>query len=115
MAVETSEFLIVGTTMQGDQFRPSDWAERLCGVMSVFGKDQRMRYSRYVHPVNAGGVKCVVVDIRLRELEPMAYDFLLGFAADNDLKVRPGRLVQRSEADLAVTEPTAGENGSSQG
>ncbi|MFN5803329.1 MAG: DUF3579 domain-containing protein [Burkholderiales bacterium] len=32
------------------------------------------------------GVKCVIVDVRLRELEPMAWDFALAFAKDNDLQ-----------------------------
>ena len=39
------EFLIEGVTTEGKTFRPSDWAERLCGVMAAFGHDQRMQYS----------------------------------------------------------------------
>ena len=66
------EFVIVGTTLDGKAFRPSDWAERLCGVMSAFGGDHRMQYSPFVHPVTANGVRCVVVDARLEEIEPMA-------------------------------------------
>jgi hypothetical protein len=31
------------------------------------------------------------VDVRLREIEPMAYNFLLNFAKDNELEVRQGR------------------------
>lgn len=95
MTVETHEFVIVGLTVDGERFRPSDWAERLCGVMSQFGADQRMRYSPYVQPLNIQGVKCVVVDVRLRALEPLAYQFLQNFAKDNDLQVRPGRSVPR--------------------
>ena len=33
------------------------------------------------------GVKCVVVNSELRDLEPMAWDFVLNFARDNDLQV----------------------------
>ena len=91
------EFVIVGTTRDGKPFRPSDWAERLCGVMSAFGGDHRMQYSPYVHPVTAAGVRCVVVDIRLEEIEPMAYRFLLGFARENELKTRDGRVADRTE------------------
>ena len=47
------EFIIQGVTLDGKPFRPSDWAERLCGVMSAFGGDHRMQYSPYVHPVTA--------------------------------------------------------------
>ena len=91
------EFVIQGVTLDGKPFRPSDWAERLCGVMSAFGGDHRMQYSPYVHPATASGVRCVVVDIRLEEIELMAYRFLLGFATDNELKTRDGRVSERTE------------------
>jgi len=95
--VEVIEFVIQGVTVDGKTFRPSDWAERLCGVMAAFGGDHRMQYSPYVHPVTASGIRCVVVDKRLEELEPMAYRFLLSFAKDNALTVRDGRVPERTE------------------
>ena len=70
----TDSFLVTvviqGLTLDGKPFRPSDWAERLCGVMAAFGGDHRMQYSPFVHPVTASGVRCVVVDVRL---EPKGY------------------------------------------
>jgi hypothetical protein len=102
------EFVIRGVTLDGKPFRPSDWAERLCGVMSAFGGDQRLQYSPFVHPVSANGVRCVVVDIRLEELEPMAYRFLVSFARDNELEVRDGRIAERSKlAELQRVGDTA--------
>ncbi|MDR2187698.1 MAG: DUF3579 domain-containing protein [Azonexus sp.] len=80
-------FIIVGVTGQGKKFRPSDWAERLCGVMSVFGAERRMKYSPYVGPCHYDGQKAVLVDGRLDQIEPMAYRFMLNFARDNDLQV----------------------------
>jgi hypothetical protein len=97
MSSPTDEFVIRGVTLAGRPFRPSDWAERLCGVMSAFGSDGRMQYSPYVYPVSSDGVKCVVVDVRLKEIEPMAYNFLLNFAKDNELEVRRGRAEARPE------------------
>jgi hypothetical protein len=91
------EFVILGITLDGKPFRPSDWAERLCGVMSAFGGDHRMQYSPFVHPVTVHGVRCVVVDVRLEEVEPMAYRFLLSFARDNELRVRDGRVAERTK------------------
>ena len=90
------EFVIQGVTLDGRVFRPSDWAERLCGVMAAFGSDHRMQYSPYVYPVTAQGVRSVVVDLRLEEIEPMAYRFLLGFAKDNGLRTRHGRVAERT-------------------
>jgi hypothetical protein len=95
--VEVVEFVIAGVTLDGKPFRPSDWAERLCGVMSAFGGDHRMQYSPFVHPITAAGVRCVVVDLRLEQVEPMAYRFLLAFAKDNELQVRDGRIAERSK------------------
>ena len=91
------EFFIHGITVLGKPFRPSDWAERLCGVMACYrpngmasGRDAHLGYSPYVRPVTIGGVKCVVVDERLREIEPMALTFVLNFARDNELPVYEG-------------------------
>jgi hypothetical protein len=44
-----------------------------------------LAYSPYVRPTLVGEVKCVVVDERLREIEPLAYHFVLNFAKDNNL------------------------------
>jgi hypothetical protein len=87
------EFFIQGLTSDGKQFRPSDWAERLCGVMSCFrpegsgGPNAHLQYSPYVRPTLLGNIKSVVVNEELRELEPLAYHFVMNFARDNDLQI----------------------------
>ncbi|MCX8086183.1 MAG: DUF3579 domain-containing protein [Rhodocyclaceae bacterium] len=88
-AFVAENFVILGVTLAGRRFRPSDWAERLCGIMSAFGAERRMTYSPYVQPGNLDGEKCVFVDGRIYDVEPMAYTFLVNFARDNELKVVP--------------------------
>lgn len=83
----SSELIIQGLTKSGKTFRPSDWAERLCGVFSTYGADHRMSFSPYVKPVTINGVKCVKVGKALQQAEPSAYNFLLDFARENDLQV----------------------------
>ena len=39
MATLKDGIIIKGITQQGKPFRPSDWAERLCGVMRCFERD----------------------------------------------------------------------------
>ncbi|MCZ7563614.1 MAG: DUF3579 domain-containing protein [Burkholderiales bacterium] len=95
-APQTDEFVIIGLTLEGRPFRPSDWAERLAGVMAQFGGDPPFRYSPYCQPTVSEGVKCVVVDARLKAIEPAAHRFLVSFANDNELQVRPGRKTARS-------------------
>lgn len=83
-------FVIIGITRAGRKFRPSDWADRLCGIMSAFGSDHRTTYSPYVRPgCTLTGEKTVVVDARLYDVEPLAYKFLVNFANDNELRVEP--------------------------
>ena len=86
------ELIIQGITKDGRPFRPSDWAERLAGVMSPFrpggagGPGAHIGYSPYCKPRLVDGVKCVIVDPRIKDIEPMAWDFVLHFARDNDLR-----------------------------
>lgn len=84
---QAPSFIIVGVTRKGSKFRPSDWAERLCGVMSAFGAEKRMKYSPYVRPCTLDGDKGVFIDGQLSALEPLAYKFMLNFASDNELKI----------------------------
>lgn len=92
------EVFIQGITRDGKTFRPSDWADRLCGVMSHFrpGGPQpgsHLTYSPWCVPTVINGVKCVVVNSELREAEPMAWDFAINFAKDNDLQMAEACLI----------------------
>ncbi len=89
-----SELFIQGVTPDGKPFRPSDWAERLAGAMSCFrpegspgGIAAYIGYSPYCVPRVINGVKCVIVSGKLRDAEPMAWDFVMNFARDNQLQV----------------------------
>ena len=85
------KFFIQGVTHSGKTFRPSDWAERLAGALSSFRPEgsghvgAHIGYSPLCVPRVVGGVKCVIVSEALRDVEPMAWDFVIHFARDNDL------------------------------
>ena len=83
------QLIIQGITANGSRFRPSDWAERLAGVMSQFKPpgmaSSHLTYSPYALPTVIDGVKCVVIDEKLRALEPLAWKFVVDFAKDNGL------------------------------
>jgi len=87
------QFFIQGLTTDGKRFRPSDWAERLAGAMSSFrpegeagGIGAYIGFSPYCVPNTINGVKCVIVSEALRGVEPMAWDFVMNFARDNNLQ-----------------------------
>ncbi len=88
------EVFIQGVTLAGRTFRPSDWAERLAGAMSCFrpggvrgGIGAHIGYSPLCVPRVINGIKCVIVNEELKKLEPMAWDFVMNFARDNELQV----------------------------
>lgn len=94
------EVFIQGITKDGRTFRPSDWAERLAGAMSCFrpggvvqGRSAHIGYSPYCVPRVIAGVKYVIVNEALREVEPMAWDFVMNFARDNNLQVTEACLI----------------------
>jgi hypothetical protein len=90
-----TEYFIQGITSSGRKFRPSDWSERLAGVMACYGPKAKgaqgpnahLQYSLYVRPTMIGDLKCVILDSRLHDIEPMAFNFVMNFARDNDLIV----------------------------
>ena len=84
-----SQLIVRGITSSGQTFRPSDWAERLAGVLSVFGVDSRINYSPYLHPMSCEKLKCLVIDAKLEQVDNRAWGFVMSFAHDNDLVVEP--------------------------
>jgi hypothetical protein len=102
------EYFIHGLTLEGRTFRPSDWAERLAGAMSCFRPDgvqtgigAFIGYSPLCVPRTINGVKCVIVTETLRDIEPMAWDFVMNFARDNQLQLAEACLVPEAPAQKA--------------
>ena len=91
----SSKVYILGVTHSGRAFRPSDWAERLAGVMSQFRPGQALpgrhfTYSPWCVPTSVEGTRCVILDEALRTSNVMAWDFCMSFAKDNELQTFQG-------------------------
>ena len=91
---EPKRYFIQGVTHDGRTFRPSDWAERLAGTMACFrpggvaaSSVRRLGYSPWCVPHSRAGTNGVVVSEAIRDAEPMAWDFVMNFARDNNLVV----------------------------
>jgi hypothetical protein len=85
-APANAAFIIRGITTKGARFRPSDWADRLAGAFAVIDPNNRTNYSPYVQPTALHGIPCVVVDKKLKTVDPNAYRFLQTFAETNELQ-----------------------------
>ncbi len=79
------EIIIRGITADGKKFRPSDWSARLYYAVATYGPNRQVTFNPLVKIKVKGDLKCVVVDMRLQDEDPMIFDFLIGFARDNDL------------------------------
>ncbi|MDF7676999.1 DUF3579 domain-containing protein [Neisseriaceae bacterium ESL0693] len=81
------EIVIEGITQKGKRFRPSDWAERLCGVLASFDQGHRLSYHQWVRPILVDNIRCVTIDRKLEQISPEMFHFLMDFAHDNDLHI----------------------------
>lgn len=98
------EIVIHGTTGNGKVFRPSDWAERLCGILSSFDKGHRLSYHEWVRPILVDKVRCVAVDKKLEEINPPMFRFLMDFAADNDLRVMDCKALMEEQGEAGAAQ-----------
>ncbi len=81
------KIIIEGVTESGRKFRPSDWAERMSGALSTFGSDHRIHYSPLMHPMTINGIKCIIIDPKLEEVAPETFNYIMNWAANNELKI----------------------------
>ena len=86
MDQQTSQFIISGVTEDGAQFRPSDWAERLCASVASFGADGRIQRSPFVKIDLKGTEKRLIIDGRLAETNGQGFAFLRNFANANRMR-----------------------------
>jgi len=100
MGDATVEMVIEGVTDDGRVFRPGDWIERLLESLAHYGADRRSGARRYHGPERRArqisflqaricdGHKCLIVDLRLRDANPQAFEFLMEFVRSNRLRCR---------------------------
>ncbi|MXS84071.1 DUF3579 domain-containing protein [Nitrosomonas oligotropha] len=104
MQAESETFLILGITPEGRPFRPSDWAERLCGALASYDNRGRWVYSNYAQPVIYQGKIGVRVEKILQDADPAAYQFIMAFASGNRLKIEPEEEVIHPQESAVVQE-----------
>ncbi len=87
MTQKTVEIIIEGLTRAGKPFRPSDWVDRTCSTYASFGSDKKLIYSPYLKPKVMNGVRCLAVNMRLKDVNPEGFTQLMQFADENELNV----------------------------
>lgn len=79
--------IIRGVTQDGRTFRPSDWAERMSGMLSTFGDDHRIHYSPQLKPISLNGTKCIAMDPALETANNLVFRQIIDFAERNNLEI----------------------------
>lgn len=98
--MDSTCLIVIGETADGQTFRPSDWTERLIDAAGAYGQDRRQRRDLYAGPDRRqrqtefltaqilDGRKCLVIDLRLREINPEAFAYVMTFVRNNGLRTR---------------------------
>lgn len=86
-ANDVKKIIIEGITENGKQFRPSDWAERMSGALSTFGRDQRIQYSPMLQPTMQNGIRCISIDPHMKEQYPELFAYIMQWVSNNHLKI----------------------------
>ena len=94
--------IIQGITKKGKTFRPSDWSDRLSGILSSFDRGHRLAHHRFVRPQLINQVRCVIVDKQLESVNPDMFRFLMDFAGDNELQMCDGENAEQITAHVAT-------------
>ncbi|HFE37837.1 MAG TPA: DUF3579 domain-containing protein [Gammaproteobacteria bacterium] len=84
---KSKTMIIRGITKDGRKFRPSDWAERMSGMLSHFGEDHRVYYSPKLRPISIEGIKCIAIDTSLKQSHPEIFKQIMNFAKRNELNI----------------------------
>ena len=105
--VVTERLLIFNETTEGKIFRPSDWAERLALCCASFSKNKRLAWHTMLRPVYVDNRKCLEVNIVLQHIEPYIWDYVIGFAVANKLKMSdydtdPSTALDDTDAPIAA-------------
>jgi hypothetical protein len=88
-----AKVILHGLTQEGRKFRPSDWAERLCGAVASYDKNRRITFHPCVALASIDGIKCVVIDASLEQDDEMLFGFLIDFATENNLQIKHSQTV----------------------
>lgn len=60
----------------------------MSGALSRFGADQRIHYSSLLYPMSINGIKCITVDIKLKDTNPELFSYIMNFAETNNLNTQ---------------------------
>jgi Protein of unknown function (DUF3579) len=85
--IKTTEIFVQGLTRDGKPFRPSDWVDRMCSSFASFGENRKLLYSPYLRPEVLNGVRCLAVDMQLKDTNPEGFEHLMQFADENQLNI----------------------------
>ena len=93
---------ITGVTPDGKEFRPSDWADRLCGSLATL-RGNRVQFDDRLRPISLEGKRCILLDTALANEYPDLYNDIINFAKKNELPVNESLCSLRESTETKST------------
>lgn len=88
-ATDSECMLIVGRNGDGTKFRPTEWSQRIAGLVSHF-QENHLTYSACVQPeILMDGTRAVRLDSKLKTGAPEIFEQIMSFVRENGLTIRP--------------------------
>lgn len=78
--------IYLGVDEDGNIFRPSNWACRICGTTAYCDDRKRIQYSSHLTPVVIDGIKGIKINKSLEQENPLLYNQVIDFVKSNRLK-----------------------------
>lgn len=107
--MEVIDIIIRSIRNDGSRFRPSDWIDRISSTVAIYHSplaqqktptlSQQASTSIKARPCIIDGKKCYVVNSRLAESNPKAFNFIMQFAFSNDLNIKQNAKPVSSESN----------------
>ena len=80
--------VVVGVSPEGKVFRPTNWPERIAGLLSTF-EGHRIHYSPLLRPGQTKeGFGCIIMSTELLHHNKALYDYVISFSKENNLTLQ---------------------------
>ncbi len=80
------EYLLIYSKMKhGELLRPADWIDRLAEQLCSF-EDRCTRYHPMLKPIIYQGERCLIMDKKLKDIEPIVFESVMAFLTEYQLK-----------------------------
>ena len=88
LILKSDYIIILGQTVEGKKFRPSDWCDRLYSTLRALSEEDYEQCKEFVFLVNTDLGKGICLNCELNAVKPILFNFFINFVKSNNLTVK---------------------------